>query len=60
MSDWKKSTYSGNNACVQVARTANGDVWVRDSKNPNSPILQFHPHEWQAFVAGVKDNEFDY
>jgi hypothetical protein len=34
-------------------------VAVRDSKNQRGPVLVFTPAEWAAFVAGVKDGEFD-
>lgn len=59
--DWRKSTYSGNNgSCVETAFTSDGDVLVRDSKDRgNGPILKFRPAEWDAFVAGAKDGEFD-
>jgi hypothetical protein len=34
-------------------------VTLRDGNNPNSPKLVFTPAEWDAFVAGVRDGEFD-
>ncbi len=34
-------------------------IKIRDAKNPDGPKLVFTPAEWQAFVAGVKDGEFD-
>lgn len=34
-------------------------IAMRESKNPDGPILYFTQAEWDAFVAGVKDNEFD-
>jgi hypothetical protein len=34
-------------------------VDVRDSKNPDGPVLSFGPDEWAMFVAGVKLGEFD-
>ena len=38
----------------------NGDqVAVRDSKDPSGPVLVFTPHEWRAFLDGVRDGEFD-
>lgn len=56
---WKKSTQSnGSGNCVEVATIANG-VLVRDSKAPQGPILAFTPAEWDAFVGGAKDGEFD-
>ncbi|WP_340137767.1 DUF397 domain-containing protein [Bailinhaonella thermotolerans] len=32
---------------------------MRDSKNPDGPVLAFTPSEWEAFTLGVKDGEFD-
>ena len=34
-------------------------ITMRDAKDPDSPTLVFTPAEWDAFVAGVKDGEFD-
>lgn len=58
--EWRKSTYSANGStCVQVARNLSGIVAVRDCKDPDGPKLVFSPDEWRAFVAGVRDGEFD-
>ena len=32
---------------------------MRDSRNPDGPVLAFTPAEWEAFILGVKDGEFD-
>ena len=58
---WRKSTRSGNNGgnCVEVARNLPGAVAVRDSKDPDGPVLIFTPAEWRAFAAGVSAGEFD-
>jgi hypothetical protein len=58
---WRKSSYSGDNggACVEVARNLPGIIAVRDSKDPAGQVLAFTPGEWRAFVAGVRDGEFD-
>jgi Domain of unknown function (DUF397) len=58
--DWKKSTRSGpyTDNCVEVA-FVDGAIAVRDSKNPTGPVLIFTPGEWDAFVDGAKDGEFD-
>jgi hypothetical protein len=44
--------------CVQVA-FVDGRVAVRDGKRPDGPVLLFTREEWDAFVAGAKDGEFD-
>ena len=58
---WRKSTRSGNggNSCVEVAKNLPGVVGVRDSKDRSGPALGFGPEAWAAFLAGVKDGEFD-
>jgi hypothetical protein len=55
---WFKSTKSANNGqCVEVA-FVDGQVAVRDSKNPTGPALVFTTSEWNAFVGGVAAGEF--
>jgi Domain of unknown function (DUF397) len=57
---WVKSSLSyANGSCVQVANLPEGIVGVRDSKDTKGPILRFTPDEWQAFVGGVQNGEFD-
>jgi Domain of unknown function (DUF397) len=36
-----------------------GIVAVRDSKDPDGPVLAFNSSEWRAFTAGVKAGEYD-
>ncbi len=55
---WKKSSFSGNNGCVEVT-TAGGEVAVRDSKDPDGPRLYFGPEAWRGFVNGVREGDFD-
>lgn len=56
---WRKSTRSqANGNCVEV-RDLGHAIEVRDSKNPAGPVLSFTPAEWEAFLGGAKDGEFD-
>jgi hypothetical protein len=57
---WRKSTRSGpfTDNCVEVA-FVDAAVAVRDSKDPSGPVLLFTLAEWDAFVGGAKDGEFD-
>lgn len=34
-------------------------VWVRDSRRDTGPVLNYTHEEWNAFVRGVKDGQFD-
>jgi Domain of unknown function (DUF397) len=55
---WRKSSYSGANGCVEAA-FLNDRVAVRDSKQQHGAVLLFTATEWQAFLNGVRDGEFD-
>ena len=54
---WHKSTYSTSSDCVEVAFVA-GAVAIRDSKDRRGPVLLFTAGEWDAFIAGVRDGQF--
>ncbi|MET8247872.1 DUF397 domain-containing protein [Streptomyces sp. NPDC005202] len=47
----KSSHSSGNGECVEVARNIPGTVAVRDSKDPDGPILTLSPVAWGWFTA---------
>jgi hypothetical protein len=34
-------------------------ICMRNSADPNGPVLTFTQSEWDAFVLGAKDGEFD-
>jgi hypothetical protein len=55
---WHKSARSGDIGCVEIA-TLERVVGVRDSKDREGPVLIFRFDEWNAFLAGVRDGEFD-
>lgn len=58
---WRKarrSNASGN--CVEMARLPHGGGFaIRNSRDPEGPALIFTPAEMTAFVAGVRDGDFD-
>lgn len=54
-SKYQKSTACGGGSCVEVALLENG-VAVR---GVGGSLLRFDHEEWQAFVVGVKNGEFD-
>jgi hypothetical protein len=58
---WRKSSYSNSFAnCVEAMLLPDGDVLLRDSKNPDGPVLTFTRTEWEALTDGVKSCQFDY
>lgn len=58
---WRKASQSSaqGSDCVEVAELGDGGRVVRHSQDPNGPRLRFTASEWEAFIAGVKDGEFD-
>jgi hypothetical protein len=35
-------------------------VAVRHSRHPDGPVIIYTRTEWEAFIEGVKDGEFDF
>lgn len=58
MSGWRLADACSLGDCVEV-RGFGPWVWMRDSKDPGGPVLEFSADEFAAFVAGVKAGEFD-
>jgi hypothetical protein len=57
---FRKSSFSGPQGdCVELADLGGGIVGVRDSKDPDGPILRFTRAEIDAWLAGTKAGEFD-
>ncbi len=53
---WRKASYSvGNGACVEVS-SVNGNMLVRDSQIPDSPMIGYPAETWRSFLAGIKAN----
>ena len=56
---FKKSSFCHTDSCcVEIAHDDTGNVLIRHTEEPNQ-LLTFSPREWQAFIQGVKQNEFD-
>jgi hypothetical protein len=54
---YHKSSSCTRGDCVEVGH-GEGKFFVRDSKNPDGPVLVFSQDEWDAFKAGVRNGEF--
>lgn len=52
---WRKSSRSGGNGgnCVEIARTR-AAVGLRDSKDPDGPVLAVEPAQFATFLAALK------
>ncbi|MBX6391140.1 MAG: DUF397 domain-containing protein [Frankia sp.] len=60
-SGWLRSSYCADHlpSCVEVAFGPTG-VFVRDSKDPDGPVLAFTQDEWTAFLLGAQAGEFEF
>jgi hypothetical protein len=60
INQWHKASASnGGTNCVEVMETEDGFL-VRDTKDgEQGPILSFTHAEWEAFLSGVNEGEFD-
>jgi hypothetical protein len=58
---WRKSTFSNlNGNCVEIGQLMPDRIGIRDTKdNGAGPVLVFSGAEWNAFIAGAKEGEFD-
>ena len=53
---WVTSSYSNSDGdnCVQARRSGQASVQVRDSKDPDGPVLTFTAAQWHTFIATIK------
>jgi hypothetical protein len=57
---WRKSRESNPSGnCVEVAELPDGAVAIRNSRDPQGPALVYTRAEVAAFLAGVRNGEFD-
>ncbi len=57
---WRKSRASNpDSASVEVAKLPDGEIAVRNSRDPQGPTLIYTRAEIVAFLSGAKAGEFD-
>ena len=57
---WRRGSSGGpGDENVEFALLDNGDVAVRNARDPEGPALVYTPDEISAFVHGAKAGEFD-
>lgn len=59
ISSFSGATNGGGGNCVEVAELANGQIAVRNSNHRDAGTVYFTRTEIAAFLAGVKNAEFD-
>ena len=53
---WRKSTRCDANSCVEVALLPDL-VAIRDSTDPDGPVLSFSPDAWRGFIWSIRAGE---
>jgi hypothetical protein len=52
---WRKASRSvGNGECVEISAAHPGVVSIRDSKNPEGPVLTYPAEAFRVFVHTTK------
>ena len=52
---WRKSEHSNpNGACIEVAVLPDGNIGIRDSKNPEGAFLSLDPRAFTALLRRCK------
>ncbi|MEV0445704.1 DUF397 domain-containing protein [Streptomyces spectabilis] len=49
--NWRTSSYTKSDSCVEVADNHPSKVMVRDSKNRDFAAIEFPPTAWGVFVT---------
>jgi hypothetical protein len=55
-STWRKSTASNSGGCVEVA-VADESVLIRDSVNPDGPVLKVSTAAWSVFLTSLAESD---
>ncbi len=58
---WQKSNRSNPSGnCVELAELPGGGIAIRNSRDPDGPVLIYTPDEINAFIQGARDGDFDH
>jgi hypothetical protein len=56
--EYRTSSFSQMDNCVEVLLEPHGPVRVRDTKDRSRPAVSFPTGPWQAFVGAIRAGEF--
>jgi hypothetical protein len=55
---WRRALNCDGGGCVMIA-VHGQTVLIGDSKSPGGPVLSYSAEEWQTFLTGAKNGDFD-
>lgn len=53
--NWRKSSYCKTDDCVEVCKVG-GTVLLRNSRDPQGPILKFSTEDWATFIEETRND----
>lgn len=56
---WRPARPCEGGACVQVATLGGEKIGVRDSKDPEGPVITIGRDDWRAFLARIKSGALE-
>jgi hypothetical protein len=56
---WVRSRRCDSSSCVEAALVGD-EIAVRNSQDPDGPVVVFSRDEWRAFLGGVQDGDFQF
>ncbi|MFJ2402471.1 DUF397 domain-containing protein [Streptomyces xanthochromogenes] len=56
--NWRTSTYTKTDNCVEIADNDPAKVRVRDTKDRGLPRIETRPKAWGAFIDYVRTHAF--
>ncbi|MFJ9900218.1 DUF397 domain-containing protein [Streptomyces sp. NPDC091280] len=54
IANWRTSSYTSSDSCVEVADNDPAEVLIRDTKNREYGHLSLHSDPWTAFIEATK------
>jgi hypothetical protein len=54
---WQKSSFCNNGSCLEVAHRG---IALRNSTDPHGPVVVLTIDEWEVFLDGVLNGDFDH
>lgn len=57
---WRKSSFSGDSGCVELARTGGEQVAIRDSKAPDAGTIVISQLLFGLLLGAAKGGELDH
>lgn len=55
---WVKSHHCDTNSCAEATIIEEGTVFLRNSTDPDGPMLGFTSAEWAGFVLDMRSGDF--